>query len=209
MPPRCTCGAVLPDDARFCHKCGKPQFEEDIARLSAHEAAPSPVQPVQQVPIPRTPGISFRNSRAVAISIIAAGGAFFGSVAAGMISPLLWPLVPVAAGFVAALLYKASSHESLTAAAGARLGWMTGLWLFLVFLIGMTALAIYLASSAGGELVKQLQAMPQFSKIPIGSPRDLLNNILISAIPTFFTVTVLPGLGGMLGAKLSARRNPS
>ena len=27
MPDRCTCGAVLPEDALFCHKCGKPQRE--------------------------------------------------------------------------------------------------------------------------------------------------------------------------------------
>ena len=23
----CTCGAQLPPDARFCHKCGKPQYD--------------------------------------------------------------------------------------------------------------------------------------------------------------------------------------
>ncbi|MBV9294668.1 MAG: zinc-ribbon domain-containing protein, partial [Acidobacteriaceae bacterium] len=23
MQQRCTCGAILPEDARFCHKCGK------------------------------------------------------------------------------------------------------------------------------------------------------------------------------------------
>ena len=25
MPDSCTCGAQLPPDALFCHKCGKPQ----------------------------------------------------------------------------------------------------------------------------------------------------------------------------------------
>jgi predicted amidophosphoribosyltransferase len=28
MPEFCTCGAELPPDARFCHRCGKPQREE-------------------------------------------------------------------------------------------------------------------------------------------------------------------------------------
>ena len=28
MPEFCTCGAELPPDSRFCHKCGKPQREE-------------------------------------------------------------------------------------------------------------------------------------------------------------------------------------
>jgi len=27
MPDNCTCGAELPPDSLFCHKCGKPQRE--------------------------------------------------------------------------------------------------------------------------------------------------------------------------------------
>ena len=27
VPEYCTCGAQLPPDARFCHKCGKPQYD--------------------------------------------------------------------------------------------------------------------------------------------------------------------------------------
>ena len=33
---QCNCGATLPQDARFCHKCGKPQYESDIVRLQEH-----------------------------------------------------------------------------------------------------------------------------------------------------------------------------
>jgi hypothetical protein len=203
---RCTCGALLPDDARFCHKCGKPQFEEDLARLSAEEPVVT-AAPVQETAPQSAPaGISFRNSRAVAISILAAGGAFFGSGAAALISPLLWPIVPLAAGFVAALLYKLASHQPLSTANGARLGWMTGLWLFFVFMLALTAISLYIASPVGEEAVKRLQAMPQFANLSINSPHDLLMTILASSIPTFLLLTVLPGLGGMLGAKLSARR---
>lgn len=205
MQQRCTCGAILPDDARFCHKCAKPQFEEDIARLSAHEPAP-PVQPsLGRQPPPHSSGISFRNSRAVGISVVVAGAAFLGSGAAALVSPFLWPVVLLAAGFIAALLYRGQSAEPLTTAAGARLGWMTGLCLFAVFAVVAGAVSIYLASPAGSEVVKQLQSMPQFAKVTINNPHDLMMNILVSAIPTFFMVTLLPGLGGMLGAKLSAR----
>ncbi|MGA8026921.1 MAG: zinc ribbon domain-containing protein [Bryobacteraceae bacterium] len=204
MQQRCTCGAVLPDDARFCHKCGKPQYEEDIARLATPEPAPASPQPPPR-PLPDTSGISFKNSRAVLISVLVAGAAFLGSGAAALVSPLLWPLVLMAAGFLAAVLYRGHSAEPLTAAAGARLGWMTGICLFIVFAIVAAVFTTYLASPAGTDLIKQLQSMPQFAKIAIDNPHDLMMNILVSAIPTFFMVTLLPGLGGMLGAKLSAR----
>jgi len=111
----------------------------------------------------------------------------------------------MAAGFIAVVLYRSNSAEPLTTAAGARLGWMTGLCLFAVFAVVATVVSIYLASPAGSDIVKQLQSMPQFAKVSIGNPHDVMMNILVSAIPTFFMVTLLPGLGGMLGAKLSAR----
>lgn len=205
MQQRCTCGAVLPEDARFCHKCGKPQYEEDLARLSAQES-PQPLQPAPQPrQSPAAPGISFRNSRAVAVCLLVAGAAFLGSGAAALVSPLLWPIVLLGAGFIAAILYRGQSAEPLTTAAGARLGWMTGLCLFAVFAVVAGGVSIYLASPAGTEVIKQLQSMPQFAKITINNPHDLMMNILVSAIPTFFMVTLLPGLGGMIGAKLSAR----
>ncbi len=134
-----------------------------------------------------------------------AAGAFLGSGAAALISPLLWPIVLLAAGFIAAILYRSQSAEPLSTAAGARLGWMTGLWLFVVFALAAAVVSIYLASPAGSEAVKQLQSMPQFAKMVVDNPHDLLMSILVSAIPTFFMVTLLPGLGGILGAKLSAR----
>ncbi|MBV9155704.1 MAG: zinc ribbon domain-containing protein [Acidobacteriaceae bacterium] len=206
MQQRCTCGAILPEDARFCHKCGKPQFDEDIARLKAQEAdIPAAAPPPAQRSLPDSSGISFKNSRAVLISVLVAGAAFLGSGAAALISPLLWPLVLMAAGFIAVVLYRSNSAEPLTTAAGARLGWMTGLCLFAVFAVVATVVSIYLASPAGSDIVKQLQSMPQFAKVSIGNPHDVMMNILVSAIPTFFMVTLLPGLGGMLGAKLSAR----
>src|SRR5689334_2027095 len=31
MADFCTCGAQLPEDARFCHRCGKPQRNETFA----------------------------------------------------------------------------------------------------------------------------------------------------------------------------------
>ena len=139
----------MPEDARFCHKCGKPQYEADIARLAEQEAAPMPsrdaVTSRATLPAPQALGITFKNSRAVTISGVVAGGAFFGSALAGLLSPLLWPVVLLAAGFFASVLYKNGSAELLSSANGARLGWMTGLWLFLVLMLGATMVSLYLS----------------------------------------------------------------
>lgn len=208
MQQRCTCGAILPEDARFCHKCGKPQYDEDLARIAEQEELlrtppPSEFRPAQPLTI------SFKNSRAVTISGVVAGGAFFGSAIAGLLSPLLWPLVLLAAGFVASVVYKSGSSEPLSSANGARLGWMTGLWLFLVLMLGATLVSLYLSSPSGAEVMKQLHSMPQFAQMADMNRRDVAMSILVSAIPTFFMVTLIAGLGGILGARSWTKGRPS
>ncbi len=73
MPEYCTCGAKLPPDARFCHKCAKPQYDypgTDDAQIVS-EPPPLPVPP----PLPTAlaaPEINFRNRIAVKIGFLAA-----------------------------------------------------------------------------------------------------------------------------------------
>ena len=210
MEQRCTCGAVLPEDARFCHKCGKPQYEEDIARLSALESAvtPTPVPPSPASSRPG-PGISFKNSRAVLVSLVVAIGALVCVVALGLFLPPLVPIFLCAAGFVAVRLYRGQSAETLSTAAGARLGWMTGLWLFLVVFLICGISAIYVSSPEGWQQVRAAwDQLPKSTKLP-DSQHDFLMQILIGLPFSFFLLTLLPGLGGILGAKISARRRPS
>lgn len=206
---RCTCGAILPDDARFCHKCGKPQYEEDIARL----AEPPPATPVQAPILPplatTPPSISFKNSRAVLISLVVAAGTFFGSGAAVLVSPLLFPVILCAGGFASARLYRRQSAEPITATAGARLGWMTGLWLFAIIAMLSAVTAIYISSPQGWEQVRAVWAqVPEVSKLLVNQ-HDFLMRLLINLPFFFFLLTLLPGLGGMLGAKSAPRRRPS
>ena len=138
------------------------------------------------------------------ISLGVAAVSLLGLCAAAFIAPLLWPVVLCGAGFAAAMLYKGHSPEPLPTAAGARLGWMTGLWLFLVFAVSAALTSIYLSSAAGREALKALPNMPELTKM-LDNPHQFLMTVLGSIIPTFFMVTLLPGLGGILGAKLLAR----
>lgn len=210
MEQRCTCGAVLPDDARFCHKCGRPQLEEDLAREQAQFVSQSATIPVVPIGAAQTPAaashISFRNSRAVLISLLVAAGALIGLFAMGMVLPPLIFLVLCAAGFVAARIYRGQSSEPLSPAEGARLGWMTGLWLFLVVAIFCAIAAIFVASPEGWQQVKNSWAqVPQAAELASLSQHEFLMKLLIGLPFSFFLLTLLPGLGGMLGAKLPAR----
>src|SRR5712671_1156966 len=69
VPDVCTCGAKLPPDARFCHKCGKPQRDEPVI---VEEAESPPPLPFSELPAPPAPArISFHNLLAVRVALMA------------------------------------------------------------------------------------------------------------------------------------------
>src|ERR1700751_3927993 len=88
---QCTCGAQLPDDARFCHRCGKPQFEDDIARLRDEKIRE--VQAALPVSTPSKVRIDFSNRRGV-----------FGSIAVSMLTLFVFTASSVLVPFAASLL---------------------------------------------------------------------------------------------------------
>ncbi len=135
--------------------------------------------------------------------------ALFGIALAALVSPLLAPVVLCAAGVIAVMLYKGHSREPLSTAAGARLGWMTGLWLFLVVVICLAVVGLSLTSPSGRELLKSVPTNAEVAKM-LDDPHEFLMNLPLGIIQTFLMVTLLPGLGGMLGAKLvtRGRRSP-
>jgi hypothetical protein len=202
---RCTCGASLPEDARFCHKCGKPQFEEDIERISATEPA-TPVQGPVDVPGTKTVPIGFGNMRAVAITMAAAAIALIALFLAAAISPVLGPVVLCSAGFAAARFYRKRTAEPLSPGGGAYLGLMTGIWLFLVVAICAAITSIYVASPTGREVLRAaMPKMPELAKL-LDDPHQFLINLMEGLIPMFFLATISAALGGMLAARMSARR---
>jgi len=200
---------VLPDQARFCHKCGKPQYEEDIARLAELETVRAPVQAPLDVPAAVTPvtPIGFGNLRAVAITMVVAALALIALLLLSLLAPPLGPLVLCAAGYAAALFYRRQSAQPLSTGGGAYLGVMTGLWLFLVFALGASVLAAEVGSPAGREILRAGMAkMPEAAKM-LDDPHQLTVQIRESLIPMFFLATLSAAFGGMLAARTLARRS--
>jgi hypothetical protein len=179
-----------------------------VARLAGLETAPAPALPPAPPPLPTASGVSFRNSRALWITFVVAAVTLVAMVTLGFFFPPLFPLVLCAAGFAATRLYNQKAKQPLTAAGAARLGWMTGLWLFLAVAVMFAMAAVVVANPQGWEQIKSIWAqVPQASKLVSMSQHEILMQLLID-LPFFFLLfTLLPGLGGILGAKFPRRRS--
>jgi zinc-ribbon domain len=204
VPLRCTCGATLPDDARFCHKCGKPQREEP---LLAEQSAPPPPLPAA----PKFPPIGLGNGLAVRIALL--GGA--SSLAISMLSAqLLAPAVSllwlVVAGFFCVALYRRRTGQKLSMINGAHLGWICGLFVFILMglMLTVTVMSDPGSLSSAMETVRnQLNASPH-PGVDVNQVMEAMRSpagILLVFVFAFVFFTSLPAFGGAIGAKLLDR----
>src|SRR5437016_6177335 len=138
MPDFCTCGAQLPEDARFCHRCGKPQREEVLTPEPVVIAAETFAAP------PATP--SFHHPVAVRI------GLFVGSIATllCLAIPFGFVIWLPAAGFVSVYLFTRRTGQSLSVRGGMRMGWIAGILSFVIITVLFTISAAALAARPGG-----------------------------------------------------------
>ena len=205
MQPRCSCGALLPEDARFCHKCGKPQYEEDIARLNEQAIESAAVSTPAVTALAPVGRIGFGNLRAVGITGAVAACSLVGLSVACAVAPLLVPLVLCGAGFAAAKFYKSRMAEPLTPFNGATLGMMTGFWLFLMVAVCVAMTSVWIGSPEGREVLRAFSAkMPELAKI-VDDPHQVVVALAQGLIPSFFILTISAAFGGMLAARMQAR----
>jgi hypothetical protein len=164
----------------------------------------TPPPPAQRPMLPpsaeASSGRSLSKYRAVVISLLMAGGAMLASRVVAEISPMLVFFVLLAAGFFAAVLYGKQTRTRLSAAGGAFVGWLTGLWLFLLF-VGV------FVSPQGADAMRQMQSLPQFSQLMAQNPHQVIAIMVFSG---FCMLTFIPGIGGMMAASLTGKgRQPS
>jgi hypothetical protein len=203
VPEYCTCGAKLPEDARFCHKCGKPQRDEPVLVEDLPEIPVLP--PLLATPPVEAPPISFRNATAVRVAVLAGVPVFLLSAVAG---PLTLA-VPVAGGFFAVYLYRRRTGERVTVLAGARLGWIAGIIVFAILTMLLTMLVLMLSQpDLVQSMREQMARMSSISPEAVTKRIDLLrtpSSLALVLLDAFLTYTLLTALGGAVGAKFLDR----
>jgi len=206
VPERCTCGAQLPEDALFCHKCGKPQRE--IVTVDEPEVVPAPPPIPAAVAQPLI--ISFHNGPAVRIALSMGFLAFLCLLVVGQLA-LPQALIFVwlaAAGFLAVFLYRRRTGQRLSVMNGARLGWISGIFGFVIVTIILTVFVIALSEPS---VVATLREQIKTRGIPEATLDQTIEALrspsgITSALGLFFLLfTVLPAFGGAVGAKLLDR----
>lgn len=208
---QCTCGAQLPDDARFCHRCGKPQYEEDIARLEEQERQSIPAPP-PAAPPPQTGKIDFTNKRALVISVSVALFTLIIFTTGSVLVPGALLILPLFcfAGFTASRWYIKQTGQMITPQGGARLGFMTALWAFLVVAIFSVIFAIFIANPEWREhLISMLSAQQsaaakQMSEM-LRDPKQSIIVLMGGLLVNFCLFTFPSMLGGMLGVRFSKK----
>ncbi len=199
----------MPPDARFCHKCGKPQFDEPVEE----SPAPEPVLAAafsSQPPLPAE--ISFHNSAAVRVAFLAAGiSSLLISLPMPVYVAAIWMFVGLfSAGFLAVFLYRRRTGAAVGLRGGARMGWITGIFCFVIATVFFT-ISVFSIASRGGlvEFYRQQLAIKgapdesvrQFFEV-LENPSGLATVLMLSIFFLFILFTLLPTLGGMLGSKV-------
>lgn len=203
MPEFCTCGAELPPDARFCHKCGKPQREEPVAAMIAAETAPIPASAAPTVPV--LP-VSFRNPVALRVGLLAAALLCLIMMIPGVnYAFVVWGL---GAGYFSVWIYKRRTGQCLTVRGGAHMGWITGVLsctlLSILFAFFMAAIE---RVGGLGAIKGQLRDLAIDQRTLDEAVKRLQNpaEVLLSLAVTFLMMMVFCTAGGALGAKILSK----
>ena len=204
MPEFCTCGAQLPPDALFCHKCGKPQRDivPEASEVQVPEAAALPPEIPEQPVQPAALG--FRNG-------VALRTAFTVAIMAALLSwiPFLNVVLWLAAGYFAVFLYRRRTGYLLNVRAGVRIGWITGVLVYAIVAVFFGGFLV-LFNTAGGSAIFQAQFRNSGDPRMLDAMKMLQNgpDVALLLMQLFVFITCLSMAGGALGAKLTGREMP-
>jgi hypothetical protein len=206
----CTCGAQLPPDSLFCHKCGKPQrdvIEPEPEPGTIDESVPAAPAPV--VAAPQPPPLNFHNLVAVRIAFVVAPVAFLLSWVPAL-NLLLW----IAAGFLAVYFHRRRTGVPLNVRSGVRLGWITGVLMFAVTTVIFTLTVVPLAANGGIVTLFRQQLRNNASDPNVQEALRMLETtpglaaiLLVMLFMLFVFITLLSMAGGALGSKFVSRNH--
>jgi hypothetical protein len=194
----CTCGTVLAENARFCHRCGRPVYEVTAPETKDPTETVVPATPEPQVITPQPPPVGFGNPIALRVAFLMSLGIMMTEMLP--VVNLLFFAWWLLAGWGGVRLYRRLTGLRLTVAAGARLGVLTGIFAFVSMAV---VLSFTMASSVGREMLDQMVKQdPRMSEV-VNSP-VMLGAVLVMVLVMVFAMVVgICAAGGALGAKLA------
>lgn len=220
MELRCSCGAFPPEDARFCHKCGAPLHPDTVHTGTDGEAETSGI--VQPPPIPAhlapvvdpANGIGFNNAVAIRVGMMAAGISMLLCNLAGLLPPALrlpgFIALVGGGGFLAVFLYMRRTGVSVNVLGGARLGWITGAFFFVINLVLFAITYVLAAPEDLAKLAEEFrnQGVDSAEWQRILDKPDLAAALLMLGLVVYFaTTSIMASVGGALGAKYFENRS--
>jgi hypothetical protein len=199
MADFCTCGAQLPPDALFCHKCGKPQ--RDIG-ASEPESPPVPPPVFTPPPVREAPPLNFHNPVVLRVALTIA----LATTILNFVLPFLnW----IAGGFFAVLFYRRRTGSLLNVSAGVHLGWITGI---LAFVPSAILFSIQFLTNPG-MVTQGMRNLPTSDPRMLEQITQLLKTgpgmaaaLALFLVVMFVMITLLTMAGGALGAKMTGRQ---
>ena len=125
-----------------------------------------------------------------------------------LILQLLGPLWLGAGGFFAVFLYRRRTGERLTPLSGAHLGWLAGVFGFLIITLVLTLIAVAMSEPSAVSALRTQCAGAGRSEADCNLILDTFHSpAKIAAVLSMFLLlfSVLPAFGGALGAKFLDR----
>ena len=213
----CTCGVELVEGARFCHKCGRPVDGTEPVDLEAvpAEVAVAPASPVPP-PIPQqqtSAVVGFQSRASIRTAVLSAVISFVSAFVFVQVTanPAFMVVAPPLSGLLAVILLARRSNRSLTTIEGARQGWISGLFFFLIVLVLTTLLFLFIWNHA--ELIPLMREQarakgtltPDVAKLfeEMQQPGVFAGSLLMAIVFFFVFFTSLASLGGMLGSRFA------
>ena len=226
MADFCSCGAQLPADARFCHRCGRPLRDDPPPEPEYHSEFEHPpgikhsaddlrAIAASAAPAEAPAAISFHNANAVRAGFITAIIIWVLMIIpiGGVPGIFLKLFVLLGGGFLAVIFYSRRTGQLLTVAAGARLGWITGVLFYAIWMLFFTVTILFLQDQGGllEAYKKQLQeanapadTIKQITDI-MQSP-EVFGAMMLLMFGVMFVAFTLPMiLGGAVAAKALER----
>jgi len=209
MPDHCTCGTQLVEGSRFCHKCGRPTSGEpelpvEVPRiqLTTPPGVPPAFQQAGQLPV------SFGNP---VVLRIACAAATLSIVLDSMLS-VLFIIWAMGAGFLAVWMYRRRTGLPVSVSSGAKLGWITGVFSFVISTIMVTAAVVLSGEKLAESMRKQATVMwshdPNYQQIlsTFENPATFATAIVFALVFFFLLLSLASVAGGALGARFSNKQ---